>query len=80
MKKSQRHQPTPPGAETIPLIFYGLNSLFVWFQHWLMVLCYDKITSCLVGAKKVALKFYFHLLQAPFGAAAAKEHRQHASL
>ena len=44
-----------------------------------MVLCPDDMTPCpkviFVDAKKVASGGYFHLLQAPFGAATAIEHR-----
>jgi hypothetical protein len=37
-----------------------------------MTLCRDDITPCWIGAKKVALGGYFHLLQAPFGNAVQK--------
>ena len=33
-KNLQHHQPTLPGAETIPSMCSCLNSLFVWFQCW----------------------------------------------
>ncbi len=45
---------------------------------WLMALCRDNITPCPIGAKKIALVGYFHLIQAPFGAVTAKEHHPHA--
>jgi hypothetical protein len=59
-------------------LVHGLNSLLVWFQRlvWLAdgAVC-DDITPCPIGSKMVGLGGYFHLLQAPFGAAVAKKHR-----
>ncbi len=60
-------------------LVHGLNSLLVWFQRrvWSAdgIVC-DDITPCPIGSKMVGLGGgYFHLLQAPFGAAVAKNHR-----
>jgi hypothetical protein len=59
-------------------LVHGLNSLLVWFQRrvWSAdgAVC-DDITLCPIGSKNGWIGGgYFHLLQAPFGAAVAKKH------
>ncbi len=55
----QHHQPTPPGAETMPLIcswfelpvrLVSVPGVVGWWR-----LCHDDITPCPIGTKKVGL-------------------------
>jgi hypothetical protein len=74
-------QPRPALKQYHQLV-HGLNSLLVWFQCrvWSAVgaVC-DDITPCPTGSKMVGLGgVYFHLFQAPFGAAVAKQHSLYA--
>ncbi len=81
-KKLQRHQPTPPGAETIPSICswfelsFGMVSVPGVVGWWCCVWRRNPMSNRLkkgwIGGG------YFHLLQAPFGATGAKKHRLHA--
>ncbi len=77
-KNSQRHQPTPPGAETIPSISswfelsVGMVALGVvgwWRCVWWHNTSSDWRQEGWIDGG------YFYLLQAPFGAAMAKKHR-----
>ncbi len=81
-KNSQRHQPTPPGAETIP-------SIISWFELSVGMVSAPGVVSwwrCVWRHNTMSDRHqegwidggYFHLLQAPFGAAVAKKHRPHA--
>jgi hypothetical protein len=79
----QRHQATPPDTETIPLIC----SWFDLSVH--MVPAQGVVGWCIVSWQYNTLSDwrqegwigggYFHLLQAPFGAAVAKKHHPHAA-
>ncbi len=81
-KKSQRHQSTPPGAETIPSIcsWFELSVGMVsapgvvgwWRCVWQRNTMSDQLQKGWIGGG------YLHLLQALFGAAVAKKHRPHA--
>ncbi len=81
-KNSQRHQPTLPGAETIPSIssWFELSVDMVsapgvvgwWCCVWRHNTMSDRRQEGWIDGG------YFHLLQAPFGAAMAKKHRLHA--
>ncbi len=81
-KNLQHHQPTPPGAETIPSISSRFEPLYVWFQHqvWLAdgIVSWQHNTMSNQRQKGWIGGGYFHFLQAPFGAAVAKKHRLHA--
>ncbi len=78
-KNSQRHQPTPLGAETIPSIssWFELSVGMVsapsvvswWHCVWRHNTMSDQQQKGWIGGG------YFHLLQAPFGATVAKKHR-----
>ncbi len=81
-KKSQRHQPTPSGAETIPSIYswFELSVGMVsvqgvagwWHCVWQRNTMSDRLQKGWIGGG------YFHLLRAPFSAAIAKKHCPHA--
>ncbi len=79
---SQRHQPTPPGTETIPSIssWFELSVGMVsvpgvvgwWHCVWWHNTMPNRLQNGWIGGG------YFHLLQAPFGAAVAKKHKPYA--
>ncbi len=76
---SQHHQPTPPSAETIPSIssWFEVSVGMVsapgvvgwWRCVWWHNTMPDRLQKGWIGGG------FFHLLQAPFGAALAKKHR-----
>jgi hypothetical protein len=66
-----------PALKPYHQLVHGLNSLLLWFQRrvWLAdgAVC-DNITPCPIGSKKGWIGGgYFHLFQAPFGAALEKK-------
>jgi hypothetical protein len=78
---------TVPSANLTQRWNHTANLIMVWtlclygfsaWHGWLMELCCDNITPCQTGAEKVAMEGYFHILQGPFGTAAAKDYCQHA--
>jgi hypothetical protein len=82
-KNLQRHQPTPPGTETIPLICS-------WFDLSVHMVTAQGVAGwCVVSWRHNTMSSWlqegwigggcFHLLQAPFGATVAKKHHSHAA-
>ncbi len=75
----QHHQPTPPGAETIPSIssWFELSVGMVsapgvagwWRCVWQHNTVFNRLQKGWIGGG------YFHLLQAPFSATVTKKHR-----
>ncbi len=71
-----------PALKPYHQLVHGLNSLLVWFQHrvrsadgfvsWPHNTMSNRLQNGWIGGG------YFHLLQAPFGAAVAKRHHPHA--
>ncbi len=80
-KYSTISQPRP-ALKPYHYFFHGLNSLFIWFQRrvwwadgiasWWHNTMFDWHQEGWIG------EGYFHLLQAPFGAAVAKKHHPRA--
>ena len=68
-----------PALKRYHQLVHGLNSLLVWFQH--LVWSADGAVCDVINTMSDRLQNgwigggYFHLLQAPFGAAVAKKHR-----
>jgi hypothetical protein len=72
-----------PALKPYHQLVHGLNSLLVWFQHWVWSAngaVFDNITPCLIGSKKVGLggdifTFSRHLLAPPWQKSITRVHR-----